>query len=468
MELDYRSHPVVVVDDEPDILKLFRFNYGDEFEIVTAESAARALELLDRADASVIVADQRMPSMSGTELLARSMVIRPDAVRIVLTGYTDISALIEAVNSSRIYRYITKPWEDDELRLALRRAVEVFHLARENQRLVEELRQANAKLQVQNAYLREAVDSAHAIVGDSPAIREAMTLVGKVAPMPTTVLIEGETGTGKELIARSIHAASPRANELFVAVNCAALSEGILESELFGHRRGAFTGAHGDRKGLFEVASGGTLFLDEISETTLALQAKLLRVLQEGEVRPVGDDRSHPIDVRIVAATNRKLAEEVAAGRFREDLFYRLRVFPIRLPPLRDRREDIPALVQHLVQRLSVQLKKPVGEPTPEAIAMLQAYPFEGNIRELANEIERAVIMAEPGAPITDDLLSEHVQQAAVDGASSGVLQHRTDTFERDQIVEALQRAGGVKTKVAEELGLTPRGLAKKMRRLGL
>ena len=470
MDLDYRSHPVVVVDDEPDILKLFRFNYGDEFEIVTAESATHALEVLDREDAAVIVADQRMPSMSGTELLARSMAVRPDAVRIVLTGYTDISALIEAVNSSRIYRYITKPWEDDELRLTLRRAVEVFHLARENQRLVEELRQANVKLQAQNAYLREAVEGpAHAIVGDSPAIRDALNLVGKVAAMPTTVLIEGETGTGKELIARSIHAASPRRDELFVAVNCAALSEGILESELFGHKRGAFTGAHADRKGLFDVANGGTLFLDEISETTLGLQAKLLRVLQEGEVRPVGDDRSHAVDVRVVAATNRKLADEVAAGRFREDLYYRLRVFPIRLPALRDRKEDIPALVRHLVQRISAQLKKPVGEPTAEAIAMLQAYPFEGNIRELANEIERAVILADPGAPITDDLLSEPVQQAAVDaGAATGVLQHRTDTFERDQIVEALARAGGVKTKVAEELGLTPRGLAKKMRRLGL
>jgi len=436
---------------------------------VTADSGAAALELLDRADASVIVADQRMPSMSGTELLARSMEIRPDAVRIVLTGYTDVSALIEAVNSSRIYRYITKPWEDDELRLALKRAVEVFHLARENARLVEELRLVNARLQVQNSYLREAVEGPgkHAIVGDSPAIREALTLVDKVAGMPTTVLIEGETGTGKELIARSIHAASPRRDELFVGVNCAALSEGILESELFGHRRGAFTGAHADRKGLFDVASGGTLFLDEISETTLALQAKLLRVLQEGEVRPVGDDRAHPVDVRVVAATNRKLAEEVTAGRFREDLYYRLRVFPIRVPPLRDRREDIPALVQHLVQRISLQLKKAVGAPTAETIAMLQAYPFEGNIRELANEIERAVIMADPGAPITDDLLSEQVQEAAA-GSASGVLQHRTDSFERDQIVEALQRAGGVKTKVADELGLTPRWLAKKMRRLGL
>ena len=470
MEFDYRRHPVIVVDDEPDILKPFRFSYGDDFEVATAESGANALELLERTDAAVIVADQRMPSMSGTELLARSMDIRPDAVRIVLTGYTDIAALIDAVNSSRIYRYVTKPWSDDELRLTLRRAIEVFQLSRENARLVEELRQANERLQMQNSYLREAAEgpSAHEIVGDSPAIREALTLARKVALTPSTVLIEGETGTGKELVARAIHAASPRRDELFVAVNCAALSDGILESELFGHKRGSFTGAHADRKGLFDVAHGGTLFLDEVSETTLALQAKLLRVLQEGEVRPVGDDRAHPVDVRVVAATNRKLADEVAGGRFREDLYYRLKVFPIRLPPLRERREDIPALVRHLVRRVSAQFGKPVGEPSPEAIAMFQAYPFEGNIRELANEVERAVIMAEPGAAITDDLLSEHVRQAAAAGAAPGVLQNRTDGFEREQIVAALQRAGGVKSKAAEELGLTPRGLAKKMQRLGM
>jgi two-component system, NtrC family, response regulator HupR/HoxA len=467
MNVDYRRHPVLVVDDEPDILNLFRYSYDDEFEIVTAESGARALELLGKTDAAVIVSDQRMPLMSGTDFLARSMEVRPDAQRIVLTGYTDIESLIQAVNGSRVYRYVTKPWGDEELRLTLRRAIETFHLYRENVRLVEELRAANEKLAAQNAYLRAAVEGpSHEIVGEGPAIREVLGLVGKVAAMPTTVLIEGETGTGKELVARAIHDASARRDGMFVAVNCAALSEGILESELFGHRRGAFTGAHADRKGLFEVADGGTLFLDEISETSMTLQAKLLRVLQEGEIRPVGSDRSYPVDARVVAATNRRLADEVAAGRFREDLYYRLRVFPIRLPPLRERAEDVPALVRHLVRRIASQLRKPVGEPTPETLAMLQAHPFHGNVRELANEIERAVILCDPGAPITDDLLSDHIQQVA--GASHGLLQNRTDGFEREQITAALQRVGGVKTRAAEELGLTPRGLAKKMRRLGM
>ena len=253
-----------------------------------------------------------------------------------------------------------------------------------------------------------------------------------------------------------------------MAVNCASFSEGILESELFGHRRGAFTGAVADRKGLFEVADSGTLFLDEISETSGALQAKLLRVLQEGEVRPVGETRAHTVDVRVIAATNRRLEDEVKAGRFREDLYYRLRVFPIRLPPLRERREDIPALVRHLVRRLAAQLKKPVGEPTDETLALLVRYAFPGNVRELANEIERAVLLAEPGAPLTEDLLSDRLQEGVADGAPPGLLQTRTEAFEREQVEAALARAGGVKTRAAEELGITYRGLLKKMRRLGM
>ena len=464
VEVDYRRWPVLVVDDEPDILRSFTFNYGDDFAILTAPGGAQALELLATNDPSVIVADQRMPAMSGTEFLERSMAIRPDAVRIILTGYTDIEAIIEAVNKSRIYRYVTKPWESEDLRITLRRAIEAFALARENSRLVEELRLANERLAAENAYLREA-DHADQIVGDSPGIRAVLEHVARVAPSPTTVLVEGETGTGKELVARAIHAGSRREG-LFVAVNCAALSEGLLESELFGHRRGAFTGATEDRKGLFEVASGGTLFLDEVSETTPALQAKLLRVLQESEVRPVGENRSRTVDTRVIVATNRNLEEEVKAGRFRQDLYYRLRVFPIRLPPLRERTEDIPALTRHLVRRLAAQLKKAVGAPSDEALALLSGYAFPGNVRELANELERAVLLAEPGAALTEDLLSERLQESRADGAPPSALQRRTDSFEREQIEAAIARAGGVKTRAAEDLGITYRGLLKKMKRL--
>ncbi|HJW69905.1 MAG TPA: sigma-54 dependent transcriptional regulator [Candidatus Binatia bacterium] len=468
MALDYHEFAVLVVDDEPDILSSFRYNYGEDFDVLTAESGPRGLELLAEHDIAVIVADQRMPQMSGTEFLERSMHVRPDAIRIILTGFTDVDALVQAVNLSRIYRYVTKPWSSEELRLTLLRAIEAFHLTRENARLVEELRRANERLAVENAYLRESVTMPTEIVGVSGAIHRVLELVARVAPTSSTVLISGETGTGKELVARAIHAASPRRDELFVAVNCASLSEGVLESELFGHRRGAFTGAVGDRKGLFEVADGGTLFLDEVSETTPSLQANLLRVVQEGEIRPVGDNRSYPVDVRIITATNRRLEEEIKANRFREDLYYRLSVFPIHIPPLRERREDIPVLARHLVHQLAAQLRKRVGEPTPEALEQLVRHPFPGNVRELANELERAILLADPGAPITEDLLSEQVQESAAADAPPGVLQARTSDFERQQILAALERAGGVKTKVADELGLSYRGLMKKLRRLGL
>ncbi len=467
MELDLRAFPVLVVDDETDILRAFELSYGDDFTILTADGGKRALDVLAAEDVSVIVSDQRMPGMDGSEFLERSMDVRPNAVRIVLTGYTDIDALVRAVNRSRIYRYLTKPWDDEDMRTALTRAIELFNLARENARLVQELRRVNERLAMENAYLRTAKLAPGRIVGDSPGMQEVLRLVEKVAPAPTTVLVQGETGTGKELVARAIHDASPRHERLFVAVNCAALSEGILESELFGHKRGSFTGAIADKKGLFELADGGTLFLDEVSETTPSLQAKLLRVLQEGEIRPVGDTRDRKVDVRIVAATNRKLEDEVKAGRFREDLYYRLRVFPIQLPPLRDRIEDVPALARHLVTRIAQQMRKPVAEPTADTIAVLQRYAFPGNVRELENELERAILLAEPGAPITDDLLSDHVLADGA-GAAPSVLQSRTDGFEREQILDALERAHGVKTHAAEALGITYRGLLKKMRRLGM
>ena len=467
MEVDYRKFPVLVVDDEPDILRSFSFNYGDDFDLLTAPSGSRGLELLATHDPAVIVADQRMPAMTGTEFLEQSMAVRPDAIRIILTGYTDVEAIIKAVNTSRIYRYVTKPWESEELRMTLRRGVEAFQLTRENARLVEELRRAYERLAVENAFLRKS-ERPHEIVGDSPSIREVLSLIARVAPSRTTVLIEGETGTGKELVARAIHAGGPRRDRLFVAVNCGALSEGVLESELFGHRRGAFTGAVEDRKGLFEVADGGTLFLDEVSETSTALQATLLRVLQEGEIRPVGETRTRTVDVRVVVATNRRLEDEVKAGRFREDLYYRLRVFPIRVPPLRERVEDIPALARHLLRRLAIQVKKPATEPSEEALALLARYPFPGNVRELANELERALLLSEPGTQVTEDLLSDRLLEAARDGAAPSLLQHRTEVFEREQIETALERAGGVKTRAAEELGITYRGLLKKMKRLGM
>jgi two-component system response regulator HupR/HoxA len=320
MDLDHRRFIVLFVDDEREILRAVEYAYGDDFTVLTAESGPQALELLAQHDAAVIVADQRMAPMNGTEFLERALVVRPDAIRILLTGYADMNAIVRAVNASHIYQYVSKPWNTQELRLTLRRAVAAFHLQRTNIRLMDDLRRANERLGTENAYLRETSVGNTELVGTSVAMRQVLALVARVAGSRSTVLIEGETGTGKELVARAIHAASPRRERLFVPVNCAAISEGVLESELFGHRRGAFTGAVGDRKGFFEVADGGTVLLDEVSEASPAVQSQLLRVLQHGEVRPVGDARPRHVDVRVIAATNRRLTEEVAAGRFREDL----------------------------------------------------------------------------------------------------------------------------------------------------
>jgi len=472
--IDYRAYPVLFVDDEPDILSSFRLAYGREFNVHCVDSGNAGLDALGRHDVAVVVADQRMPGMSGTEFLERTMHLRPDVIRIILTGYSDIEVLAEAINSSRIYRYVTKPWDHQDLRVDLRRAIETYRLERENARLVEELRVANDRLSSENAYLRDRDVREHApagIVGRGQSMQQALALLDKVAPASTTVLLLGETGTGKELFARAVHDRSPRHERLFVPVNCAALSETLLESELFGHKRGSFTGALNDRKGLFEVAHGGTLFLDEVGETTPAMQAKLLRVLQEGEITPVGETRPRKVDVRVIAATNRRFEEEVKAGRFREDLYYRLRVFPIRIPPLRERREDIPDLVRHFVDRHAAKLNKRVTGVSQPAMDLLTLYSYPGNVRELENEVERAVLLSDAGDEIAPAALSEVFtldadEEVAEPGGTR--LRGRADSFARAEIQSALERHDGVKTHAAEELGLTYRGLLKKMRRLGM
>jgi two-component system response regulator HupR/HoxA len=468
MDLDYRGFVVLFVDDEREILRAVEYAYGEDFIVLTADSGPQALELLGQHDAAVIVADQRMAPMTGTEFLERSIGIRPDAIRIVLTGYADMDATVRAINASRIYQYVSKPWHTQELRLTLRRAVEAFHLHRTNARLMDDLRRANERLGTENAYLRETFVGNTEIVGSSAAMRQVLALVARVARSRSTVLVEGETGTGKELVARAIHAASPRRERLFVPVNCAAIAEGVLESELFGHRRGAFTGAVGDRKGVFEVADGGTVLLDEVSEASGAVQSQLLRVIQYGEIRPVGEARPRHVDVRVIAATNRRLAEEVAAGRFREDLYYRLGVFPIRVPPLRERPEDIPALVEHLVARIARDVGKPVRGATPEAVELLTRYAFPGNVRELENEIERAILLADPETSLGAELLSDRVLLGTAVGRPPSRLEVEVDEFERARIRTALARAHDSKPQAAEELGLTYRGLVKKMRRLGM
>jgi Nif-specific regulatory protein len=346
-------------------------------------------------------------------------------------------------------------------------------LAVSNARLIRRLMAAEEQLQKENTFLkgRERARSGEVeIIGQSRAMKELLSQLDKVVDTRVTVLIEGETGTGKELIASAVHYRSRRKAKLFVAQNCAALPENLLESELFGHKRGSFTGATEEKRGLFDIADGGTLFLDEVTEMPLALQAKLLRVLQEGEIRPVGATHTKHVDVRIVAACNRNLEQEVSGGRFREDLYYRLKVFPIRVPPMRERRDDIPLLAGHFLARYTKEIGKPVEGFSQGAMELLMSYDWPGNVRELENEIQRIVIQADPGGFVTPELLSPRVRRVegiiAQAGATRGTLKEMVEQVEKYFLVEALREHGNNKTSAAKALGITREGLHKKLRQL--
>jgi transcriptional regulator with GAF, ATPase, and Fis domain len=350
-------------------------------------------------------------------------------------------------------------------------------LAVANARLIKRLVLAEERLQKENSFLKGREEkrrggSSLEIIGGSEAMRKVITQLDKVVDTRVTVLIEGETGTGKELIAAAVHYRSRRRDKLFVAQNCAALAESLLESELFGHKKGSFTGATDEKKGLFEIADGGTLFLDEITETPPSLQSKLLRALQEGEIRAVGATSSKHVNVRIVAATNRNLEEEVAKGRFREDLYYRLKVFPLRLPPLRERRDDIPLLAGYFLERYADEIGKPCGGFSQQAMELMVAYGWPGNVRELQNEVQRLVIQLDPGAFATPELLSPRIRQVegliGRAGVTKGTLREMMDSVEKYFLLEALRDHNNNKTNAARSLGITREGLHKKLRQFGI
>src|SRR5690348_10057805 len=341
-----------------------------------------------------------MPKMTGVELLREVRVRQPDAVGIILTAFTDVDVLIEAINLGQVYRYITKPWDAKEVRGVLQYAIERFHLQHENKRLAAQLAEYTGYL---NSQLHGQFDYGN-IIGESGALREVLSKVEQVAPTASTVLLRGETGTGKELVAHAIHINSPREEKPFVRVNCAALAPGVLESELFGHEKGSFTGAVERRRGRFELADGGTLFLDEVGDLPMEVQIKLLRTLQERELERVGGNETIKVDVRVVSATNRNLEKMITEGKFREDLYYRLNVFPIHLPPLRERPGDVAHLVDHFVAKFARQAGKPLRGFSPEALAQLQSYTWPGNVRELENIVERATIVARGTEVAASDL----------------------------------------------------------------
>lgn len=442
---------ILVVEDEELMRSILRQLLEDEgYEVFTAGSAEMALEIFPSGDIDVTLTDIKMSGIDGLELLSRIKAVDEDALVIVMTAYSSVDSAIAALRRG-VYDYITKPFVNEDLIKTVRNALRTKELARENRELRREL---------------DKHYSFSEIIGSSDALQRVFKLVEKVADTTAGVLIEGESGTGKELIAKAVHFNSRRANRPFLAVNCGALPESLLESELFGHTKGSFTGASADKKGLFRSADGGTLFLDEIGEMPLALQVKLLRALQEQEVLPLGASSPVKFDARIIAATNKNLETEVAEGRFREDLFYRLNVIEIMLPPLRQRREDIPLLVKHFASKSARTQKaneKPVAK---EAMAALVGYDWPGNVRELENAVERAFILS--GDEIDLESLTAKVRNSA--GSSLEIrdpdgIRPTLEEVERRYLMEVMSAVGDDKNQAANILGIDLSTLYRKLKK---
>jgi len=475
---------VLLVDDEVRSLDAMRRTLEEDFTILTATGAAQARGVLESQEVGVILCDQRMPGQTGVEFLGEVRERWPDTVRIVISGYTDSEDIIAGINQAGIYQYVLKPWVPDHLLQTVRGAVEARQLQHGLSRLDLELRAGVPALrhrsQAQLAKARKVFDFDRIERAPGSPLDALCEMAARVARHDLSVLILGESGTGKELLGRAIHYASPRAGGPFVLENCAAIPDTLIESELFGHKRGAFTGAFEDHVGLFQRAHGGTAFLDEIGETSPAFQVKLLRVLQEGELRPVGSTRAVPVDVRVIAATHRKLEEDVRAGRFREDLYYRIAGITLAVPPLRERSGDIVPIAQRLLGEVATELGRPGLRYADDVLPTLLAYPWPGNIRELRNEIARAVALADDGtATLGAAAFSRrviHGQTGANTAAhgngaalpATGTLAERLDAIEAMVLRETVLRHRWNKTRAAQELGLSRVGLRAKLQRFGL
>ena len=439
-----------MVDDEQSMLEFLEYVLRKEgYRVTTVQEAKRALGLLSESgDFDLVVSDLRMPDLDGLEFLRATRKVDPEIPFIFVTAYASSETAIEALKLGA-FDYITKPFQVEEFNNLVKNALLARNLKQKVEVLERERTQENQ------------------LVGTSPPMLEIYKLVGTIAGADTTVLISGETGTGKELVAQAVHDASPRRERPYVSINCGALPETLLESELFGHKKGAFTGADKEKKGLFETSDGGTLFLDEIGEMASAMQVKLLRALQEKKVRPVGGTQEVEFDGRVIAATNRNLEKEVEEGNFREDLYYRLAVIPIRIPPLRERKEDIVPLVRHFIQKYNERLQRAITGVSEEAMVALEEYSWPGNVRELENVIERAATL-ETSDLIQRDGLPEQLRAGEeirppglpVFSASEGLhLEEYLKSVERRIIEQALELVGGNQTRAAEMLNLSYRSL---------
>lgn len=447
---------ILVVDDErsmQEFLEIFLRREG--YDVVTAGDVDTAIAHLESDEIDLVITDMQMPEKTGLDLLLAAREVSPETILIVVTAFGTTDSAIAAMKEGA-YDYLTKPFKVDELRIVIEKALEKKILSNENSRLRRELR----------SHSRD-----RNIIGNSSAIQEVYDLIAQVAETKINVLVSGESGTGKELVARAIHEQSDRYDQPFVAINCGAIPENLLESELFGHVKGAFTGAFQAKQGLFEVASGGTLFLDEIGDLSQPLQVKLLRALQERTIRRVGDTVDRKVDVRIISATNRRLEEEVAAGRFREDVYYRLNVIQVELPPLRDRIEDIPLLTEHFIRVFAEDLGKDVVGMNAAAYEVLSRYAFPGNVRELENLVERAVALTRVPM-IGPDLLPPAVRDSHKSPSSARIteqgvsLEDLVADYERSLLREALALSKGVKKKAARLVGVSFRSFRYRLEKL--
>ncbi len=450
---------ILVVDDELSMREFLSILLEREgYDVAVAASANDALLMMESAPFDMVLSDVSMPGLSGIDLLARIKAKTPETAVLILTAFSTTEQAVEAMKLGA-YDYICKPFKNEEVKQLVKNALEKQGLKRENFFLKQDASER---------------DSFCGIIGKSPKMRELFDMIQKVASTPSSVLLLGESGTGKELVARSIHSCSPRAAKPFVAVNCGAIPENLIESELFGHKKGAFTGAVSDRPGLFEQAEGGTLFLDEIGELPLLLQSKLLRVLQEREFKRVGDTQTRKADVRIVSASNRDLEEQTRSGGFREDLFYRLNVVLLVLPPLRERIEDIPVLIEYFCRKYQTGGQSSPAAITPGALKALVNYPFPGNIRELENYIERSLIL-DPAeiseATLPKQLLASYTTLLSEDCTipDSGImLEPLLEELEKKYLLKALEKTGGAKKKAGELLGMSFRSFRYRLAKFGL
>lgn len=479
---------VLVVDDEVRSLESLRRTLDSDFDVLTTTDTNAAAHLLEDNDVQVILCDQRMSERTGVDFLKEVKQRWPETVRMIISGYTDAHDIIDGINDAGIFQYITKPWHPDNLILTLKAACRLYDLQRENDLLAVELRMAPEAagniVKKRRESLRQSCSFDDGIIRASGSpMEEVCQSLRDIAPYSLSVILHGSSGTGKELAARALHYGSPRWEKPFVVENCGALPDELLESELFGHRKGAFTGAVADHTGLFERADGGTVFLDEIGETSPAFQVKLLRVLQEGEIRPLGSTRTRKVDVRVVAATNKDLEQEIAAKRFRADLFYRLAGMIVKLPDLKDRPSDLPLLVDSILSNAMKTMGKSVRGVSEEAMDYLAAYPWPGNVRELQNEVHRMLVRAKPDRWLEVETLSAHILQtgrdgpgktivtasdAEFEGALTGTLKDRVEALEAKVISDALIEHRWNKSKVARQLGLSRVGLRSKLDRYGL